>query len=195
MVLWSADSLDLVKVSEHGLHMYTCTCTCMHVFICHIYQSISLSTLHVCTCMCLFTTVEQILDAAVFGAGTGPIWLDELACSGMEIQLLECNFSTIGVQDCSHTQDAGVRCEGMNMSSYMYVIVYYLVFLTSLWPCIDSTSTGTLPVRLVGGAYEYEGRVEVFANGEWGTVCDNNWDITDGIVVCRQLGFVGKGTL
>ena len=48
-------------------------------------------------------------------------------------------------------------------------------------------------MRLVDGAVESEGRVEICFNNQFGTVCDDNWDGNDAAVVCFQLGFGREG--
>jgi len=46
----------------------------------------------------------------------------------------------------------------------------------------------SVSVRLVGGRSRRTGRVEIFYNGYWGTVCDDNFHDVDASVVCYSLG-------
>ena len=47
-----------------------------------------------------------------------------------------------------------------------------------------------VPLRLQGPSNETgTGRIEIFYDGQWGTICDDDWDYDDARVACRQLGY------
>ena len=45
-------------------------------------------------------------------------------------------------------------------------------------------------LRLTHGLHKYAGRVEMYWNSEWRTVCYDGWGEFDAQVVCRQLNYL-----
>ena len=70
---------------------------------------------------------------------------------------------------------------------FLNINLKYSVYMM-YWLFVLILDTERAPVRLVGGSSVNEGRVEVYFNNTWGTVCHDGWDRTDAKVVCRQLG-------
>ena len=63
--------------------------------------------------VCVHNTGAVAFRSARFGPGNGPVFLDQLACSGTETSVLECtHLIPLGLPTCDHSQDAGVRCVG-----------------------------------------------------------------------------------
>ncbi|KAM9603770.1 scavenger receptor cysteine-rich domain-containing protein SCART1-like [Morphnus guianensis] len=101
---------------------------------------------------------ESIPGGEHFGRGTGPVWRDSFHCDGTEAHLGQCPVITLGASPCSHGNNAAVIC-----------------------------SAGFASLRLAGGRSRCDGRVEIFQNGTWGRVLDDQWDVREASVVCRQL--------
>ncbi len=75
------------------------------------------------------------------------------------------------------------------------ILVAEFPFVTQFVPVLViyyTTAPGNCTVgdiRLMDGQTVREGRVEICIEGLWGTICDDSWDVNDGEVVCRKLGF------
>eukprot|EP00731_Ephydatia_muelleri_P031717 Em0023g224a len=146
----------------------------------------------VCSQLNLSSINVVALRKAYFGPGTGPIYLDDLLCSGTESSLLQCNRKvvSIGINDCAHSEDAGVACGAMCMDGALRLLVgsgtdYYL---------------GT--AHYDGSYYSkpgmdelLRGRVELCMNGSFGQVCDKQWTNQDASVACRALGLSPYGAV
>ena len=50
-------------------------------------------------------------SSAHFGSGIGYIFLDDVGCNGKESSLLDCSYDS--TPDCGHSEDVGVRCQGL----------------------------------------------------------------------------------
>ena len=110
-------------------------------------------------------------------------------CNGDELVVLQCERgSSISSLECyRHNFDVTVSCCKIYVNYHACLILsIFFIDTTRIW---DFPFNGM--VRLRDGEFVNEGRVEVYCNGEWGTVCDNGGvaGLTGIDVFCRQLGY------
>ena len=81
----------------------------------------------------------------------------------------------------------------LKRTSLLMFMSHLIIFLPTVTSVGSTCTYGA--VRLMGGSNQYEGRVEVCINNQWGTVCDDSWGSTDATVVCEQLGYAYTGCM
>ena len=111
-----------------------------------------------------------------------------MVCDGNELRLIDCASNPLAAHNCLHSEDAGAVCQPAPSRKNIYLssIIGLLHQLYIHAACTQGD------IRLVAGARDSEGRVEVCNQNQWGSVCDVGWDLNDGNVACRQAGF-GSG--
>ncbi|KAM4609193.1 uncharacterized protein marco [Polymixia lowei] len=62
------------------------------------------------TVICRMLGFQRATTTFTAASGTGKIWLDDLRCTGTEINIFDCPRSNVGVHNCQHEEDAGVQC-------------------------------------------------------------------------------------
>lgn len=127
-----------------------------------------------------FGTAKRTFPRSHFGPSHTPLWLADVKCKGDETSIFDCpktfikngysqpedNAEAIDSAQCSHDRDVGVEC---NVPDFQ----------------------NDRNIRLIQGdtgTTRQEGRVEVFVNGRWGSICSEGWGILETVVACRQLG-------
>lgn len=66
-----------------------------------------------------FPDANLAVFGSTFGPGSGPVWLDDLQCSGNEPSFFQCQHLPIGRHNCQgHSGDAGIMCEGIKIPCF-----------------------------------------------------------------------------
>ena len=100
----TAMQASITWVHSNNMHSYSEECLCFQVL-----------------CTFIAPTGAVAFTNGHFGAGAGPIYLDTVDCTGSESNLTDC-FRSFIVSCSSHSEDAGVRCQGeLHLDSKCYV--------------------------------------------------------------------------
>ncbi|XP_060097838.1 lysyl oxidase homolog 4 [Heteronotia binoei] len=129
--------------------------------------------------------------SAKYGPGEGPIWLDNLRCSGIESSLSECESNGWGVSDCTHNEDSGVVCTGLHRHSPAAQRLVPNIQHQG-WK-VEEVRIKPILARAKLNSPITEGAVEVKLRGRWRQVCDVGWTRNNTRVICGMLGFPHEG--
>uniref|UniRef100_A0A2A4J826 protein-lysine 6-oxidase n=1 Tax=Heliothis virescens TaxID=7102 RepID=A0A2A4J826_HELVI len=121
-----------------------------------------------------------------YGEATEKFWLDDVICQGDELSLSKCVFNRWGAADCERDEAAGVICLDESEALTKQNAAEAMILPTR--PLREVLNLKTAKLRLFGGKNHKEGRVEIYHNKAWGSICPDGWTIYEANTVCRHLG-------
>ncbi|XP_043932852.1 lysyl oxidase homolog 4 [Protopterus annectens] len=135
-----------------------------------------------------FVTALTWAHSAKYGQGLGPIWLDNLQCTGNEKSVAECSSNGWGKSDCQHSEDAGVVCTAKRIPGFDPEQTFVSLPVEG---AVHLQDVRIRPILTRAKIQEpvTEGVVELKIEGKWRKVCDTDWTAHNSRVVCGMLGF------
>ena len=111
--------------------------------------------------------------------------MNDLNCSSSSyLTIFQCSFDTYIDSGCTNNNsyDATVYC---CEHKYLLNAYHFVIDTTRIW----NSNPFSGMICLQGCSYPNEGCVEVYCNGQWGTICDVGFGSTDARTICKQLGY------
>ncbi|KAG1673972.1 hypothetical protein FOA52_015728 [Chlamydomonas sp. UWO 241] len=123
------------------------------------------------------------------------IWMHRVRCDGSERRLSDCPFyrnNTWGLHTCSHWEDAGATCfnspTARRLQNALRLVAHGASDVVAD-SSADSSAYPPTPSVLPGEVSYAQGRLEIWHNLDWGTICDNFFTRVNADVACRQLHY------
>ncbi|CAI9722756.1 serine protease svh-1-like isoform X3 [Octopus vulgaris] len=144
-----------------------------------------------------YTGAVKAIPFSNFGPGNANFLLTNVECIGNETSLLDCPKSPWRQHNCKRHETASVICKldkGCPPNQFECAKSQCLEIdriCDTVDNCGDNSDEKycTASVKLVNGTNPSNGRIQITINNITGTICDDNFDNIDAIVVCRQLGY------
>ncbi|XP_053387316.1 uncharacterized protein LOC128551050 [Mercenaria mercenaria] len=159
----------------------------------------------------------QYFTGAIYGEGSGPVFIDQLFCDDNDYSLSNCKY--LFLNECTHERDISVVCNdcgqpdiyfwGVDFFTYNGTTLfadcsYYRTYVGKLkLTCDNQTQTwntegecqeyrfplDVTDIRMADGPSSTNGRVELKSLDTWGTVCDDYFGMQEANAICSMLEY------